>query len=137
MKGNNVRVRKRFKVVLFLFVLLSFIGFSIGSRHSSFATAEATKANSSFAVSSPAATEPREVYMQNCARCHGADGKGKTALGKTFKAPDLTTATLQRRSNSRLTRTIKNGRGNMPGFAKKLSIEDINALVAFVRSFKK
>lgn len=77
------------------------------------------------------------LYAQHCARCHGADGKSKTALGKTFKAPDLTTSRVQSRSNNRLTSSIKNGRGNMPGFSKKLSAQDITALIAYVRSFKK
>ncbi len=81
--------------------------------------------------------DAKDVYQQHCARCHGADGKSKTALGKTFKAPDLTTTKVQKRSDSRFTQSIKNGRGNMPKFSKKLSAEDIIALVAYVRSLKK
>jgi mono/diheme cytochrome c family protein len=77
------------------------------------------------------------LYAQHCARCHGADGKSKTALGRTFKSPDLTSSRVQSRSNTRFTSTIKNGRGNMPNFKKKLSAQDIAALVAYIRSFKK
>jgi mono/diheme cytochrome c family protein len=77
------------------------------------------------------------LYAQHCARCHGGDGKSKTALGKNFKAPDLTTSRVQARSNTRFTSSIKKGRGNMPGFSKKLSAQDIVALIAYVRSFKK
>lgn len=79
----------------------------------------------------------KDLYATHCARCHGADGKGNTALGRTFKAPDLTKANVQRRSNSRFTKSIKNGRGNMPAFAKKLSAQDIAALILYVRSLKK
>jgi mono/diheme cytochrome c family protein len=88
-------------------------------------------------VSGPAAASAKEIYMQNCARCHGADGRGKTALGKTFKSPDLTISIIQKRNDQRLTRSIAKGRGNMPAFGKKLSKEEITALIGYVRSLKK
>ncbi|MBA3570657.1 MAG: c-type cytochrome [Pyrinomonadaceae bacterium] len=31
-----------------------------------------------------------ELYNRNCARCHGAAGRGDTPIGKIFKAPDFT-----------------------------------------------
>src|SRR5439155_10758302 len=30
------------------------------------------------------------VYSQNCARCHGSDGRAQTAKGRQIKAVDLT-----------------------------------------------
>lgn len=81
--------------------------------------------------------DAKDLFAQHCARCHGSDGRGKTALGKTFKAPDLTAAAIHKRSDTRFTNSIKNGRGNMPGFSKKLSAEDITALIAYVRSLKR
>jgi mono/diheme cytochrome c family protein len=83
----------------------------------------------------------RMLYMQNCARCHGADGRSQTEMGQLYDATDLTSARWwrdQHISNQRLTNSITNGKkGGMPAFGKKLSRPDITALVAFVRTFKK
>src|ERR1043165_689916 len=31
-----------------------------------------------------------DLFRNNCARCHGADGAGDTPLGHTYNAPDFT-----------------------------------------------
>lgn len=77
----------------------------------------------------------RSLYVNNCARCHGADGKGNTELGKLYGSSDLTTRKVQRMSKKKMTRIIKNGAGSMPSFGKKLSAKDINSLVNYVYSF--
>lgn len=77
------------------------------------------------------------LYEQNCARCHGADGRGQTSLGELYGVPDLTDAKRQRRASDKtLANKITRGRGGMPSFAKKLSKEEINSLVSYVRKFK-
>lgn len=114
--------------ILFVLVVLSFVVVI----PMSFASVEKTNA-ASFA----ARQNGKDLYAQHCARCHGADGRGKTTLGKTFKAPDLTNPAIHRRSDARFTRSIKNGRGNMPAFSRKLSAQDIIALIAYVRSLKR
>ena len=82
----------------------------------------------------------RTLYVQNCARCHGADGRSQTEMGQLYDATDLTDARWwrdQHISDRRLTNSITNGKkGGMPAFGKKLSRTDIAALVAFVRTFK-
>jgi mono/diheme cytochrome c family protein len=78
------------------------------------------------------------VYRQNCARCHGADGRGETPLGKIYNAPDLTDPELHARfSNKEFSAIIASGQGGMPGFKKNLSKAEIAALVTYVRRFKK
>jgi mono/diheme cytochrome c family protein len=78
------------------------------------------------------------VYLQNCARCHGADGRGETPVGKLYNAPNLADAELHARfGNKELAAIITNGKAGMPAFKKKLSKAEINALVAYVRRFKK
>ena len=50
----------------------------------------------------------------------------------------MTDAAWQRaKSNSRMTASVANGRGEMPAFRKKLSRQDIAAAVAYVRSLKR
>jgi cytochrome c553 len=80
----------------------------------------------------------REVYAQNCARCHGADGRGDTDLGRTFDVINIADGDWQKKhSNAKIFRKIARGGGGMPAFAKKLSPQEINALVAYVRALKK
>lgn len=74
---------------------------------------------------------PRDLYMRNCARCHGADGKSQNELGQTLDAPDLT---ARKAGKKRIISIITNGEGAMPGFGKKLKKTEISALAAYVRS---
>jgi mono/diheme cytochrome c family protein len=84
------------------------------------------------------AAKIESVYVQNCARCHGADGRGETNLGKIYNAPNLTDSSLQARfKDKELSAIITSGQGGMPGFKKNLSKAEISALVAYVRRFKK
>ncbi|MGH9928720.1 MAG: c-type cytochrome [Pyrinomonadaceae bacterium] len=82
-----------------------------------------------------------ELFNQNCARCHGADGRSDTPPGHLFKAPDFTDAEWWKKNASLTsTRTLRSvvarGRGAMPGFGKKLTKSEINLLVNRVRSFR-
>jgi cytochrome c oxidase cbb3-type subunit 3 len=65
-----------------------------------------------------------------CAACHGADGKGMTALG----APNLTDKVwLHGWGEAAIVSMINNGKTNiMPGFSERLSAEQIHVLAAYV-----
>jgi mono/diheme cytochrome c family protein len=83
-----------------------------------------------------------ELFNRNCARCHGADGRGDTPSGHLFKAPDFTDAEWWKKNSSITTiRTLRSvvarGKAGMPGFGKKLTRPQINQLVERVRSFQK
>lgn len=73
------------------------------------------------------------VFAQNCATCHGADGKGKAA----FKTPDFTDPKVQASLTvKKIVSTIRNGvKGTtMPAWAGKLSDQEIDAVASYVRS---
>lgn len=76
---------------------------------------------------------PRDLFINNCARCHGANGNAQTETGKLYNTPNISGGKLRKSSNKRLTRIITNGYGSMPAFGKKLSKADIAALVGYVR----
>jgi mono/diheme cytochrome c family protein len=78
-----------------------------------------------------------ETYKTTCAMCHGADGKGDTALGKNLHAKDLTSDEVQKQSDKELNTIIVKGKENMPGFEGRLTPAQINGLVKFIRSLKK
>src|SRR5688572_14346940 len=82
----------------------------------------------------PEIASPRSLYLQNCARCHGADGRANTPWGRKLEAPDLTASDVQSKSLSNIQRAVKNGRPNMPAFGKRLSPAQISAVARYVRS---
>jgi len=82
-----------------------------------------------------------DLFRTNCARCHGADGRGDTPLGHTYKAPDFTDPEWWRKnakitSTGRLTEIVRRGKGGMPAFEKKLMRSEIRSLAGYVRRFK-
>ena len=73
---------------------------------------------------------PRTLYVQNCARCHGANGTS-TPKGQAMDAPDLAGS---HKSTATVTRVVKNGKGDMPAFGKKLTAKQIAAIAGYVHS---
>ena len=74
------------------------------------------------------------TYKTNCASCHGSDGRG-SAVGKSLHAADFHSAQVQQQSDDQLAGVIAEGRGNMPAFGTRLTKDQINALVKYVRTF--
>ncbi|MHB8800771.1 MAG: c-type cytochrome [Thermoanaerobaculia bacterium] len=80
----------------------------------------------------PGRSSTWEAY---CTVCHGSDGKSNTEEGKKRNARDLTEPRwLASVADSRLEGSIRRGRDKMPAFGRKLSNEQIKALVAEIRS---
>lgn len=75
----------------------------------------------------------RDLYINNCARCHGADGKGNTRLGRELDVSDLTSRKVQRMSRKKMSRVIRYGEDSMPAFRNKLSRKEINKIVSYVK----
>lgn len=86
----------------------------------------------------PGARSAAELYSKNCASCHGRDGRAKTFKAKLNHARNLSDPEWQDRvSDERIFNSIMNGKGKMPAFGKKLSEQEINSLVPYVRGLKK
>jgi len=79
-----------------------------------------------------------ENFQTYCSVCHGDDGKGQTEEGKKKGARDLTNAKWQDKiDDARMVRSVTKGHDKMPSFEKKLSADEIKALVAEVRTLAK
>jgi mono/diheme cytochrome c family protein len=76
------------------------------------------------------------VYSQNCARCHGSDGRAQTQKGRQTKAVDFTSDDWSPDADHDA-RKVANGKGPMPPFKKKLTTAEINAVVQYIRRFKR
>ena len=84
-----------------------------------------------------AASDGAAVYKTKCASCHGADGSGQTAMGKSLKLRDLGSADVQTQTDKELYSLTADGKGKMPAYKGKLTEADINALVAHMRTMAK
>lgn len=88
------------------------------------------------------AVEVQEVYQQNCLKCHGADGKGQTTIGKKFKIKDWTDPGWKSQtSDAKIKENIENGVKDQAGkelmraYKGKLSPEEINELLQYIQKF--
>ena len=75
------------------------------------------------------------LYRRHCASCHGVDGKSNTAKGRETDADDLTTGKVQGKSIAAIAAVIRNGKGDMPGFRRKLTASQINSVAQHVKGF--
>lgn len=96
-----------------------------------------------FSTASIMAADALETWDKECAKCHGKDGSGQTAMGKKLKLKDYTDASVQAGfTDEEAIKAIKegikeDGKTRMKAYGDKLSDDEIKALVAHVRSLKK
>ena len=88
------------------------------------------------------AADANETYDSQCAKCHGADGKGATKMGAKLGMKDYTDAKVQAElKDDAAFKALKSGLEKDGKTLMKpvegLSDDDIKALVAKMRSFKK
>lgn len=83
------------------------------------------------------------LWGQHCAACHGKDGTGQTKAGRKAGVKDQTDAAYQAGlTDEKMFQAVKeglkaDGKEKMKPFGEKLKDDEIKALVAHVRSFKK
>src|SRR5213079_3210556 len=92
-------------------------------------------------IAGSSGTQVRDLFRNNCARCHGADGAGDTPLGHTNNAPDFTDPDWWRKhsditSTGSLVSIVTHGKGGMPAFGRKLTRSEIRHLLDYVRRFR-
>ena len=84
------------------------------------------------------APDAKALFDGTCAKCHGKDGRAKSWHAKHEHARDLTKADWQNDvSDERIFNSISNGKGKMPAFKKKLTDDQIDSLVTYVRHFRR
>jgi mono/diheme cytochrome c family protein len=87
-----------------------------------------------------ASTDGAVLFDTTCAVCHAHDGRGVPAMRAQFGVPDLSDAAVQSKlTDEQVLNVIRNGSQNrrMPPWRGVYSEEQLRALVAHVRSFKR
>ena len=99
----------------------------------------ALAAIAAFAFAAPVA----ENWENHCAKCHGADGKGQTKVGRKLNVKDYTNAKVQAEMTDEEIIKVttegvmdKNGKEKMKAYKDELSAQEIKEFVAYIRKFK-
>ena len=83
-----------------------------------------------------------ENWENHCTKCHGADGKGQTKIGKKLNLKDYTDAKVQAEmKDPDMAKAIADGvfaegKEKMKAFKEELSADEVKDLVGYVRKFK-
>ncbi len=89
------------------------------------------------------AADAASNWKEQCAKCHGDDGKGETKMGRKLSIGDLTEAKIQEKfTDDQAFKAIKLGLTDSSGKTTMKAIENISdeemkALIPFVRGLKK
>jgi mono/diheme cytochrome c family protein len=95
------------------------------------------------ATGSLLAADAKANWDKHCAKCHGADGKGQTTMGKKLKVMDYTNPENQKKfTDAEAIKITTEGKKEgdktlMKAYKDELSADEIKDLVAYVRKFAK
>ncbi|MEI6653214.1 MAG: cytochrome c [Verrucomicrobiota bacterium] len=79
------------------------------------------------------------IYAKECAKCHGADGKGQTTMGKKLKCKDLTVEAAKlgdAKIEAAMKEGVKDGDKTVMKAFKDLSDADLKAVAKHVLTLK-
>ena len=88
------------------------------------------------------AQDSKALYEQSCKKCHGAEGKGDSLMGKKLGAKDYSDAKVQDALKDdvaikSIKEGLKKGDTTLMKPAEGLTDDQIKGLVAYMRTFKK
>jgi mono/diheme cytochrome c family protein len=95
------------------------------------------------AAASVSAADVKANWEKHCQKCHGADGKGQTTMGKKLKVLDYTDAKAQAKfTDEQAIKITTEGKKEgdktlMKSYKEDLSAQEIKDLIAYVRKFAK
>ena len=120
------------KVLAFFSVLLILTAYGMGEMGKRWVDKQPISSN---VVSDPSAANydqlahGKAMFEVQCATCHGEDGKAQKSGAKDLSQGE--------RTDEEIRTLIMNGKNAMPGYKDVYSLEEIDALLAYVKEFRK
>lgn len=86
-------------------------------------------------VSTLGASKGKDIYLANCAGCHGPQGRGDGPMASNLPTPPKDLTIAKGKSDAELKSTIKEGimAMGMPAFEGALSDEEVQYVTEFLR----
>jgi len=95
----------------------------------------------SVAVNAADKPDGKALYGKHCKMCHGEDGKGNDKMAKSIKVDALKLNLVKEETRSKkdgeLAKVISDGLPKMKGFKGKLTKEEIDSIVKYLRFLQK
>ena len=99
---------------------------------------QATRKDNPLPDTGEVVNQGRQIFLQSCAICHGADGHGETYLGRNMYPPamDMTSPHVQHWNDAELFWIIQNGvrLTGMPSWESSISATDTWKLACFIHN---
>jgi mono/diheme cytochrome c family protein len=89
------------------------------------------------AFSAWAQQDAKDIYLDKCAVCHGADGAAKTAKGKKLKMKDVHETAVKMKVDEMIKIVLDGKAPDMDAYGKQFSAALIKALVDYYRGLAK
>src|SRR5262245_49417462 len=124
----------KFGITSLLIALIAI--FITGCRNQTTTPTSTSRPSTNAAATPDPLAATRGVFAKNCQSCHGVDGKGgpvKLEDGTRLKVPSLREGHALRHPDSDFRKQITAGGDGMPAFKTKLSSQQVDDLIKFVR----
>jgi mono/diheme cytochrome c family protein len=125
--------------ILMIFGIISFLLSSFVDQDKWIVPEKDKKMKNPVEMSKDNMTEAKTLYSVHCKSCHGTKGLGDGPKAKGLKGDlgDFSSAKFHAQTDGEMFYKTKVGRADMPGYAKKLSDEQIWLTVIWMRELKK
>ena len=119
-------------IILGIVVTIAISGFAVA--HEWMAPKKASKIKNPNPYGSESVNRGKEIYLDNCAACHGEGAKGLKAreIGTTKDAPNLRNR-LATHTDGDFFWKIQEGRGEMPSFKEGLERAEVWDVINFLK----
>jgi cytochrome c6 len=87
-------------------------------------------------LASQSQSTPEVLYKSKCSTCHGNDGSGNTSEGTATAAKDFREPEVVQEADADLEEVIRKGRQKMPAYQGKLSEDQVDGLVKYIRQLQ-